>query len=76
MVELTKSEELDVAGKAAFCLACHALDSPVGPAADAHPPPLVFRTCYDSRMFRNVLISWAAKWIKRGLAGEACDQDA
>ena len=29
MVELTKSEELDVAGKAAFCLACHALDSPV-----------------------------------------------
>ena len=34
MVELTKSEELDVAGKAAFCLACHALDSPVGPATD------------------------------------------
>lgn len=29
MVELTKSEELEVAGNAAFCLACHALDSPV-----------------------------------------------
>ena len=29
MVEHLKSEELDVAGKAAYCIACHALDSPV-----------------------------------------------
>lgn len=29
VVELLRSEELEVAGKAAFCLACHALDSPV-----------------------------------------------
>jgi hypothetical protein len=38
MVELTKSEELDVAGKAAFCLACHALDSPVGSSAFSPAP--------------------------------------
>ena len=29
IVEHLKSEEMDVAGKAAFCVACHALDSPV-----------------------------------------------
>ncbi len=49
MVELTKSEELDVAGKAAFCLACHALDSPVGPAVDA-PLPAHFLTIFSSRI--------------------------
>jgi len=29
IVELLKSTSMDVAGKAAFCVACHALDSPV-----------------------------------------------
>ncbi len=79
MVELTKSEELDVAGKAAFCLACHALDSPVGRRGDLSLSHVrSYCIAFSARFYSCLpifLMSRAAVWME-GFAGEACDQDA